>query len=118
MKKRIGIILFSVILMLTACSTSYTDIGSVDLQNQEWTKDGEDVPTCIPDAETAIKIAEIYLRAVFSKELVESQKPFNVSYDEKLGIWIVYGQTHTVGGDIYIALNEKDGKVLRLTIEE
>ena len=85
-----------------------------DYSDRSWSL--EDV--CIPDAETAVKVAEVYLKVVFDEKTVDMQKPLNVDLDEKSEIWFVYGTVESMGGDIYIALNIKDGKVLHIGIGE
>ena len=49
-----------------------------DYSDRSWIL--EDV--CIPDAETAVKVAEVYLKVAFSEKTVDMQKPLKVGLDE------------------------------------
>jgi hypothetical protein len=67
---------------------------------------------CVPDANTAVKIAEAVWLPVYGESIYDS-RPFEV---ELLGdsLWIVAGTLpeNTAGGVPYIEIQKKDGKIL------
>ena len=68
----------------------------------------------VPDAETAIKIAEAVWYPIYG-DLTEEQ-PFIATYIEKDNAWYVRGSmpenTTTVGGMAEILIRKSDGKVI------
>ena len=100
---RIG---FAVLLLAAAHAQSYTP------------KDG-----LVPDATTAIKIAEAVLTPVYGKEKIESERPFKAKLES--GVWTVSGTLHCsdgkggvttscVGGTAEVKLSKADGRILRM----
>ncbi len=137
MKKILIVLLISCLLLISACNpvdqnieptrtkelgteeTSNDEIEEIifekdDYSNRPWNLDF----TCIPDAKTAVKVAEAYLKVVFGENTVNEQQPLHAGFDETLGIWGVFGTVDTAGGNIAIYLDMKDGRVLLITMEE
>ena len=150
MKKMLIALLISSILLISACNSAeqnteqyYVCAQDIDITETEvitfekddfsyipWGLKDDDI--CIPDAKTALKVAEVYLTVRFGEDMVNEQKPLHVDFDEKQKIWGVFGsfkphgknvaadgeQVAYAGGDIEIYLNMKDGKVLLIIIGE
>lgn len=120
MKRVLICILVFSILLLIACTSEELKVEKEDYSDRDWSLDH----VCIPDAETAVKVAEVYLTAVFGEKMVNEQKSLNVNLDEKSGIWLVTGTVSAggdivvTGGDIEIALNMNDGQVLEIGLGE
>ncbi len=69
---------------------------------------------CVPDASTAIKVAEALWVPVYGKDLVESEKPFWAKLIN--GVWHVGGTLRTeFGGTVSAEIRKKDCQVLRIT---
>lgn len=68
----------------------------------------------VPDADTAIKIAEAVLVPVYGDEVLE-QKPFVATLNND--IWEVNGSLSkgVVGGVAEVKISKRDGRILRLT---
>jgi hypothetical protein len=101
----------------------YHKVENVDLSDfpQEWEKTaGVYKGDCIPDAQTAVSIAETYLKRFQGEDNVEKQKPFYVQVDEERGIWLIRGDNgeNKLGGEYIILLNRADGKVLYMATQE
>lgn len=67
----------------------------------------------VPDAETAIRIAEEVWFPMFGKDTIEKQKPYKVSLVD--GFWFVEGTLpdNALGGTVHISISQDDGTVLR-----
>ena len=81
----------------------------------------------IPDKETAIKVAQAIFDGMENSEKVQEYVPQYVFYDNQDELWIVVfwkrldwnnSDMITTGEDCCIALQKKDGKVLRIWFEE
>lgn len=76
----------------------------------------------IPDEETALKIAEAIFDGMEKSKEAQKYVPQSVFYDNQDEIWIVSfwenSNQLTLGGDCNIALQKKDGKVLRIWFGE
>ena len=76
----------------------------------------------IPDEKTALKIAKVIFDGMEKSKEVQKYVPKFVFYDNQDEIWIVSfcENSHqlTLGGDCNIALQKKDGKVLRIWFGE
>jgi hypothetical protein len=67
----------------------------------------------IPNSETAVKIAFIYLSQVYGEKKIIDEFPLNV--DSTGGNWIITGTLHSgLGGTAYIALKKNTGTVINL----
>lgn len=95
---------FSTILIIALCS------GKMNKSEQQGyiPKDG-----FVPNAETAIKIAEAVWLPIYGNSIYD-KKPFVAELKDST-IWIVGGTLHgerTLGGVPYIKMQKKDGKIL------
>ncbi len=67
----------------------------------------------LPDKESAIEYAEKILFRVYSKETIESQKPYETYLID--GYWVIFGTLHyDVGGTFLIVINSKTGEVINI----
>lgn len=67
----------------------------------------------VPDAETAIKIAEAAWFPIYGKEVLD-EKPFQAILQND-SIWIVEGTLHDeLGGVAHAEIQRKDGKILKV----
>jgi hypothetical protein len=83
-------------------------------------------PPRIPDSESALKIAERFLKDTYGKKKIDAEKPLSVKLIE--GVWYVSGTLwcsdgkggrvsgsgECVGGVAQIRLRQRDGKVLSI----
>ena len=73
----------------------------------------------VPDAATAIKIAEAVLIPIYGQKVISQEKPFNAKLED--GIWVVTGTLHCPQGDsckggvAIIEIAKDDGKILRVS---
>ncbi len=74
---------------------------------------------CVPDEQTAIKVAEAVLESVYGKKVLE-EKPYKVHSTS--GYWTIegtlrkeQGQALIHGGVFHIEINKVDAKVLYVT---
>lgn len=68
----------------------------------------------VPDAETAIKIAEAIWLPIYGKEIYKS-KPFIAELSKDKKVWKVNGTVHTSkGGAPYAEIRKDDCKVLKI----
>lgn len=78
----------------------------------------------IPDEKTALKIAQAIFDGIATNQTVNKYVPQKVFYDSQDEIWIVsfwensIQDVLTVGGCCSIAMQKKDGKVLRIWFGE
>ena len=76
----------------------------------------------IPDEETALKIAKAIFDGMEKSKDAKEYVPQSVFYDNQDEIWIVsFGKNSNhimLGGDCNIAMQKKDGKVLRIWFGE
>ena len=78
----------------------------------------------VPDAETAVRIAEAVLIPIYGARQVASEKPFNATLDGDA--WTINGTVHCkttaksicVGGTAIVQLSKTTGEVLLLVHEE
>ena len=115
----------------TGASSEQEKVDSITFEKGEYSRKDWNDPTftytgvAVPDKETALEIA----KAIFNgmKKSVEEQdlEPQHVFYDEPDGIWIVhFWKTHkdpdkfVLGLCWSIAIQETDGKVLRIWFDE
>lgn len=91
--------------------------------NKNWDESiGTYVMDVIPDEETALKTAEAIFNGMEKSETAQEYVPQSVYYDEQDGIWIISfwqeSDEATLGNDCNIAMQKKDGKVLRIWFGE
>jgi hypothetical protein len=77
---------------------------------------GNKLPTqgVVPDAGTAVKIAEAVLPPIFGEEEVNKYRPYHAQLRD--GIWTVYGTLapSSRGGTPQMTIQKKDGKVIEV----
>lgn len=68
----------------------------------------------VPNAEIAVKIAEVILFNIYTKELIINQRPYNV-YLKNNSIWCIEGNLppNFEGGVFYIEICKDNGAVLK-----
>ena len=71
----------------------------------------------VPNEETALKIAETVLVAVYGEEVLLSNQPFKVYYNDYKKSWVIIGTlpNDCVGGVAKVVIRKYDGKVLSIT---
>lgn len=132
--KKLGSIL-SLLCVLILCCTFFVsckdrsqELNQVDYEvgiysDKNWEESvGTYQGDAIPDKETALAVAQGIFQGMEKSQAAEQYRPQVVFYDQEDEIWIVSfwqdsGQT-TLGNDCSIALQKKDGKVLRIWFEE
>lgn len=69
----------------------------------------------VPDAATAIHIAEAVLTPVYGEEKIKSERPFKATLRE--GVWTVEGSLPEgwLGGVAVVEISKKDGCILRMS---
>jgi hypothetical protein len=91
---------------------------------EEWDKEAEQyVPKggykpekgYVPDAQTAIKVAEAVLAPIYGEEQIKNERPFRATL--KNGIWIVTGTLpeNMDGGTAVVSISKDTGCVLGVT---
>lgn len=68
----------------------------------------------VPDAETAVRVAEAILGRIFGEDILAPQRPFRVMLRD--GRWIIKGSIpeHALGGVAHIEISQGDGRILRV----
>lgn len=128
--KKTFTLLFTVILCVILLSACKNEKGN-DMFNyksgvyhdKNW---GDSVGTykkdVISDEKCAVAVATEIFNCMEKSKALEEYKPQSVFYDEKDEIWIVSfwkdSDEITLGGDCNIAMQKKDGKVLRIWFGE
>jgi hypothetical protein len=70
----------------------------------------------VPDEETAIKVAEVYLFKLFGKAKIEEEQPYQICNIK--GYWFIMGtmpKKYIFGGYFEIVISAKTGEVVRLS---
>ena len=69
----------------------------------------------VPDAQTAIKIAEAVLVPIYGADTIGRQRPFTATLRD--GVWIVSGSTPrgAFGGSAVVEISKMDGRVERVS---
>lgn len=73
----------------------------------------------VPDASTAIKIAEAVLLPIYGEKVIDEEKPLKAVLKD--GVWIVEGTLpclegkRCLGGVAIIEISKDDGRVLRVS---
>jgi hypothetical protein len=128
MKKILVFIAFLIMLFYPSCSDASKDVNMVEYEtgvfhNKNWEeKVGTYQGDVIPDGETALVIATSIFDKINKSTSAQEFTPQLVFYDEEEAIWIVsfWEETDltTLGADCNIAMQKKDGKVLRIWFGE
>lgn len=96
---------------------------SGDYHDKNWSETlGTYAGVAIPDKETALEIAEAIFNGMDKSKDAQEYVPKSVFYDTQDEIWIISfwkdSDEITLGGDCSIAIQKKDGKVLRIWFGE
>jgi hypothetical protein len=69
----------------------------------------------VPDAATALKIAEAILVSIYGQDSFDGQKPYEVKLNEN-EVWEISGTLPewTIGGVAYIEIQKSDSKILKV----
>ena len=71
----------------------------------------------VPDAKTALKIAEAVLVPIYGEKQIASERPLHAVL--KKGVWTVEGQNNLppgdFGGTAIIEISKTDGRILRVS---
>ena len=112
--RRIFIIIFMVLCISSFCYTEneWSKEEDIDIQQKMIIKISDGF---VPDAETAIKVAEAILTAIYG-ETVLNKAPFTASLVQDGTVWLVKGslsQEGYYGGGIpYIKISKATGEIL------
>lgn len=125
------LILLSVTIMIVCSACNSNKKGSADMieyetgvyHDKNWEeRTGTYQEDVIPDKETAIAIAAEIFKGMKKSPTSQEYTPQCVFYDDEDAIWIVSFwkeyDTITVGNDCSIAMQKKDGRVLRIWFGE
>ena len=125
------LVLFTIILSMVFCSACGNSKKENDMVKYEsgnyhdknWSETiGTYGGMVIPDEETALKIAKAIFDGMEKSKDAKEYVPQSVFYDNQDEIWIVSFGTNSnhimLGGDCNIAMQKKDGKVLRIWFGE
>ncbi len=126
MKRAIVVFLIVIIaISCTACADSNTityESGEFDNKNWNDTVGTYSKADVIPDEDTALKVAQAIFDGMEKSKDSQEYVPQYVFYDEQDEIWIVSfwknSNSFVAGGDCSIAMQKKDGKVLRIWFGE
>ena len=129
MKKSLVLITVIIIAVCSACngnSKENTDMIEYETgvyYNKDWEDQvGTYQDDVIPDRKTAVAIAVQIFKGMNKSTTAQEYTPQFVFYDEKDSIWVVsfWKETETItfGNDCSIAMQKKDGKVLRIWFGE
>jgi len=115
---------------------SYVTIGTDGSENVFYVNHGEefivDVPEkqklklgvargdgYVPDAETAIRIAEAVCEPIYGRERVIGQRPFRADLNDK-SIWVVRGKRPDADSDVVLSVEifQPDSRILRVSYDK
>jgi hypothetical protein len=68
----------------------------------------------VPDANTAVRIAEAVLLPLYGSKVVRQERPFRAELRND-SIWVVHSGRYTKGGS-YVEINKRDGRILEATL--
>lgn len=85
-------------------------------ENDEWVYKNPAIYGCVPDSETATKIAEAIWQPIYGRQ-IQSYRPFVAELKDS--VWYVRGDNHAdFGGVIHIQILKKDCRVLKIHHEK
>lgn len=131
--KRILVVIMIVlgIIFCSACGNNEKENDMIEHEignyhNKNWNEDvGTYKKDVVPDKETALKIAKAIFDGMEKSKDAQEYVPQCVFYDTLDKIWIVSfwkdweeSNEITIGGNCSIAIQKKDGKVLRIWFGE
>lgn len=128
--KRFVVLFLLILIVALSSGCAVVPVGKFDVANfsyyLEWYKNGYPLAERgltsdssvgpLPDAATAIAKAEEILVKIYGSDDIKGQKPLQVSYDEKNGLWLVEGKLPEgwIGPVRSIILRKDDGKILAI----
>lgn len=122
------LILESAVIMVSSCNSKeikndMVKYGAGAYHDKNWNETiGSYQGEVIPDKEIALEMATAIFNGMEKSEESEHFVPQSIFFDEKDEIWIVsFGKDSSemiLGGDCSIAMQKKDGKVLRIWFGE
>lgn len=130
MKRILAILLAAVLcaVLFSACGNIQNKSVIINYEtgiyyNKNWNESaGAYTVDVIPNKETAIAVAEMIFETMEKSQSFNEYVPNSVFFDEPDEIWIVSFSKDSdeiiLGGDCNIALQKKDGKVLRIWFGE
>lgn len=91
------------------------DIEYIDENTDYYYNDGDDVP----DAETAMKVAQPILCKIFGYENIRIRQPFSIQLIND-SIWYIKGSVPKKynGGDIYVKMSKKNATIYEICGEK
>lgn len=112
-----------ILLFFSACTSQNIQYDEGIYANKDWNETvGTYTSDVVKTKETAIQMAVAVYNGMDKSNDMSDLTPTSVFYDEQDEIWIVSfskeSAEHTVGGDCSIAIQKKDGKVLRIWFGE
>ena len=125
--KKIGIMLIAILGMILCLSCSQKGKRVVEFEagsyfDKNWEESiGTYKGAVIPDKDTAMNVAISIFDGMSKSEEVAEYVVQSIFYDEQDEIWIVSfwkDSENLIGGDCSIALQKKDGKVIRIWFGE
>lgn len=130
MKKK-TVLLITIILsivLFSACENNNKENNMVKYKSgnyydKNWSEDaGTYTGVVVPDKETALEIAKAIFNGMDKSKDAQEYVPKSVFYDNQDEIWIISFAKDSneiiLGGDCSIAIQKKDGKVLRIWFGE
>lgn len=128
MKRILLLTIATIIFICSACNNSGKEASMVKYEtgvfhDKNWDEQvGSYQNEVIPDKETALAIATQIFKSMKKSPAAQEYTPQYVYYDKEDAIWIVSfwkeSDAMTLGGDCSIAMQKKDGKVLRIWFGE
>ena len=125
--KKIGIMVIAILGMILCLSCSLKGKRVVEFEagsyfDKNWEESiGTYKGAVIPDKDTAMNVAISIFDGMSKSEEVAEYVVQSIFYDEQDEIWIVSfwkDSENLIGGDCSIALQKKDGKVIRIWFGE
>ena len=125
--KKIGIMVIAILGMILCLSYSQKGERVVEFEagsyfDKNWEESiGTYKGAVIPDKDTAMNVAISIFDGMSKSEEVAEYVVQSIFYDEQDEIWIVSfwkDSENLIGGDCSIALQKKDGKVIRIWFGE
>ena len=124
MKRTIALVLLSLLLLILCGCAAHKEVQVCSISDEEWNDETFNISfvRCVPDKETAIKIADAVVDALKKeKPSWEPGKLSFVSYEPDRGVWIVTYQepdwnpfATKVGGCVSVYISETDGRVIKI----
>ncbi len=113
----VALALIGVITVFVLVQCSAPQVSSFDIQDYQDEIEQFPADACVgevSDSASAVKHAEDIWEGTYGISSVWN-KPYKVSHDSKNGVWLVQGNAWLPlinGGEPYILIRQKDGKVL------